>query len=143
MVWKTTAVVVVALLVGAVAARPDDKTKDEDKIQGTWQAVSMEDAGQKTPEKAKELKVVFGADGKFTIYRGRLEIKGTYQLDATKKPKEITLTSEDKESMWGMYKLDDDLTICGVQDPQRERPTEFATKAGSKYWLIVFKREKK
>jgi len=145
MIWKTTAVVVVALLVGLVAAKPDDKKKDEDKIQGTWQAVSMEEGGQKTPEDTTKLiKVVLSADGKFTVHRGAKEIKGTYQLDSTKKVKELTLKAEDGKMIQAIYKLDgDDLTICGVEDGQGDRPTEFATKADNKNHLIVFKREKK
>jgi uncharacterized protein (TIGR03067 family) len=145
MMWKMMAVVVVALLVGVVAAKPDDKKKDEDKIQGTWQAVSVEHGGEKVPEdKAKELKIVFSADGKLTLARGEHELKGTYQLDATKKVKEITLKAEGEKGVLGIYKLDgDDLTICGVQDGQGDRPTEFTANAGTKSRLIVFKREKK
>jgi uncharacterized protein (TIGR03067 family) len=145
MMWKTTAVVVVALLVGVVAAKPDDKKKDEDKIQGTWQAVSLEEDGQKAPEdKTKEIKIVFGADGKVTVHGGDKEIKGTYQLDATKKVKELTLKAEGEKSVLAIYKLDgDDLTICGVADGKGDRPTEFASKAGTHNHLIVFKREKK
>jgi uncharacterized protein (TIGR03067 family) len=143
--WKTTAVVVVALLVGVVAAEPDDKKKGEDMIQGTWQAVSVEHGGEKVPEdKVKELKLTFGADGKLTLARGEHELKGTYQLDATKKVKEITLKAEGEKTVLGIYKLDgDDLTVCGVQDGQGDRPTEFTAKAGTKSRLIVFKREKK
>jgi uncharacterized protein (TIGR03067 family) len=138
-------VLVVGLLVGFAAAKPDDKKKDEDKIQGTWQAVSMEEGGQKAPEdKTKEIKVVFGAEGKFTVNRPNKEIKGTYQLDTNKKVKEITLKAEDDKSILGIYKLDgDDFTICGVENGQGDRPTEFASKADTKIVLIVFKREKK
>jgi uncharacterized protein (TIGR03067 family) len=145
MIWKTTAVVVVALLVGVVAAKPDDKKKDEDKIQGAWQCTSMEEGGQKAPDdKAKEIKIVFGADGKVTVNTPKREIKGTYQLDATKKVKEITLKAEGEKALQGIYKLDgDDLTICAVEDGQGDRPTEFASKAGTKIGLLVFKREKK
>jgi uncharacterized protein (TIGR03067 family) len=139
------AVVAVALLVGFVAAKPDDKKKDEDKIQGTWQAVSMEEGGQKVPEdKTKAIKIVFGADGKVTVNADNKEINGTYQLDATKKVKEITLKADGEKSILGIYKLDgDDLTICGVADGKGDRPTEFASKAGTHNNLIVLKREKK
>jgi uncharacterized protein (TIGR03067 family) len=145
MIWKTTAVVVVALLVGVVAAKPDDKKKDEDKIQGTWQAVSMERSGKKAPdEDVKVFKIVFGPDGKLTVNTPKKEVKGTYQLDATKKVKEITLKGEDGKTIQAIYKLDgDELTICGVEDGEGDRPTEFTTKADNKSHLLVFKREKK
>jgi uncharacterized protein (TIGR03067 family) len=145
MIGKTTAVMVVALLVGVVTAEPDDKKKDGDKIQGTWQAVSVERGGEKVPEeRVKELKLVFGADGNLALARGEHELKGTYQLDASKKIKEINLKAEGEKGVLGIYKLDgDDLTICGVPDGEGDRPTEFAAKAGSKSKLIVFKREKK
>jgi uncharacterized protein (TIGR03067 family) len=145
MIGKTTAVVVAALLVGLVAANPDDKKKDEDKIQGTWQAVSMERGGKKAPdEDVKVFKIVFGPDGKLTVNTPKKEVKGTYQLDATKKLKEITLKGEDGKTIQAIYKLDgDDLALCGVEDGEGDRPTEFATKADNKNALIVFKREKK
>jgi uncharacterized protein (TIGR03067 family) len=145
MLCKTMAFVGVALLVGAVAAKPDDKKKDEDTIQGTWQAVSMEYLGQKMPEEnVKQLKLVFAADSKLTLVRGENELKGTYRLDATKKVKEVNLKAEGEKGLLAIYKLDsDELTICGVPDGDGDRPTEFTTNAATKNRLIVFKREKK
>jgi uncharacterized protein (TIGR03067 family) len=143
MVWKTMAFVVVALLVWAY--KPDDKKKDEDKIQGTWQAVSMEHLGHKVPdENVKQLRLVFGTDGKLTLVRGENELNGMYKLDPTKKVKEVNLKAEGEKGLLAIYKLDgDELTICGVPDGDGDRPTEFATNAGTKNRLIVFKREKK
>jgi RNA polymerase sigma factor (sigma-70 family) len=136
------------------AAVKDDAPKDAEKIVGTWAIVSAERGGKKVPEEMfKDGKWVFAADGKVTAkFRGERaglgeapELKGTYKLDPAEKPKEITITTEDGKTQPSIYKLDGDtLTVCmGDSDVAKERPTEFATKEGTKAMLFVLKREKK
>jgi uncharacterized protein (TIGR03067 family) len=144
--WKIVAVLAVGLLIAA-DDKKDDKDKDAKKLEGTWAVVSLEREGQKAPdEQAKGVTVTFTADGKVTIKDpDKEETKGTYKLDASKKVKEITLVEGDTEkTLYGIYKLDgDNLTICAIDTSADERPTEFATKEGSKARLVVLKREKK
>jgi uncharacterized protein (TIGR03067 family) len=145
MAWKIVAVLAVGLLIAADESKKDDKEKDAKKIVGTWSAVSVERNGQKEPdEQAKGITVTFTADGKVTVKTPDKETKGSYKLDAGKKVREITLEASGEKTLYGIYKLDgDNLTICAIDTSADERPTEFATKEGSKARLVVLKREKK
>jgi uncharacterized protein (TIGR03067 family) len=138
------AVLAIGLLVAADKAK-DDAKDDQKNIQGTWTAVSIEQGGEKQPEeKAKEAQITFGADGKARIQHGEKGKELSYELDSTKNPKQITLKGEDGKAMLGIYKLDGDmLTVCICGEDSNERPTEFATKDGSKTHLVKLKREKK
>jgi len=143
--WRIVAVLTVGLLLAADETKKDDNDKDAKKLEGTWAVVSMEHEGQKAPdEEAKGITVTFTADGKVTVKMPDKETKGTYKLDSEKKLKEITLEAGGEKTLYGIYKLDgDNLTICAIDTSADERPTEFATKAGSKARLVVLKREKK
>jgi uncharacterized protein (TIGR03067 family) len=119
--------------------------KDEDRIRGTWLPVSVEEGGMKQPdEKLKDSKIVFGADGKLNVTVQGKEMEGTYKLDATKKPKAIDVTINEggkEQTHKGIYLLEkDSLKLCFAAP---DRPTEFATQAGTKSFLIVLKRAKK
>jgi uncharacterized protein (TIGR03067 family) len=144
MTWKIVAVLAAGLLIAA-DDKKDDKDKDAKKLEGTWAVVSVEHEGKKAPdEQAKDVRVIFTADGKVTIKEPEKEINGTYKIDAGKKVKEITLEAGGEKALYGIYKLDgDNLTICAIDTSADERPTEFATKEGSKARLVVLKREKK
>ncbi|HEV3262550.1 MAG TPA: TIGR03067 domain-containing protein [Gemmataceae bacterium] len=138
------AVLAMGLLVAADKAKEDAKD-DQKNIQGTWTAVSIEQGGEKlAEEKVKDSRITFGADGKAHMKHGDKAQELTYELDSAKKPKQITLKGDDGKTMLGIYKLDgDDLTICICGEDSNERPTEFATKDGTKTHLVVLKREKK
>jgi uncharacterized protein (TIGR03067 family) len=137
------------LIAVLLAASPaEDKSKDEEKIQGTWTAVSRETGGKITPE--AELK-----GGKLIIKHGTLtsddgkrkEKVGSYKIDPSKKPKAIDLTytaNEGKERTSAIYELDGDtLKICWSEKDPDHRPTEFTGKEGSGQTLMVLKRKKK
>jgi uncharacterized protein (TIGR03067 family) len=137
---KQAAVIVLALLAPVLAA--EEKKSDEDKIQGTWKALSGEHGGKKAPEEAlKGFRMTFAAGGKLTVLAHGNTEEGTFKLDATKKPKQIDLTTEDK-SLKGIYELDGDtLKLC--VDEEGSRPTEFKSPEGTKVYLVVLQREKK
>jgi uncharacterized protein (TIGR03067 family) len=137
--WQLlTAVLVVA------APAPSEK-KDEDKIQGTWTVVSIEHAGMKdTDEDAKKTTVVF-KDGNVILHVAGNTKKAKITLDPAKKPKTIDMMPEEKREKpsLGIYELKgDELRLCFAEDGG-ERPSEFATRAGSDQTLVVLKREKK
>jgi len=138
-------VLTVALVIAAPAP-PEDK-KDTDKIQGTWTVVSYKVGKLKFSEEDVKMTWVF-KDDRLTIKdngngeEGKIKIK----MDSTRKPKTIDMISEaktpDGKQILGIYELkDDDLKVCYGKEGG-ERPTEFATKAGSETTLIVLKREK-
>jgi uncharacterized protein (TIGR03067 family) len=113
---------------------------DGDKLKGSWTVSTSEKAGRKVPAQGlKDVRLTFSGE-EFTWKTGEKEMKGKFSLDATKTPKEIAMSAEDKK-LAGIYKLEgDELKICvGIGD---DRPTDFATKAGAKALLLVLKREK-
>jgi len=119
---------------------------DDKDILGTWKAVAGEKSGKKAPEATfKNLVFEFKAD-KLIIKEGEQAHEAGYKLDPDKKPKAIDLILKDggkSETVKGIYVLDgDELKICAGH-PGADRPTEFATKEGSKTDMLTFKREKK
>jgi uncharacterized protein (TIGR03067 family) len=143
---------VVALLLAAAVARPQDEASKSDlkKMDGTWKVTLHEMGGKKTTEdvnKKADVQLVI-KDGKFTISFGGKEAgAGTIKLDASKKPKTIDVTTtkgpQEGKTMQGIYELKgDDMRVCFAQ-PGDARPTEFGTKEGSSQLLLGYKRVQK
>jgi uncharacterized protein (TIGR03067 family) len=138
----------VTVLVAGLLLAADAK-KDAEKLQGTWKVVSGEQSG-KAQEEAKEFVMVFDKDT-FTVKRGdEVVVKGTFTVDAAKKPKAIDMTikegrneQDNGKKVHGIYELDKDgLKWCAAEPGSDDRPKEFATKEGIKHMLISFKKEK-
>ena len=128
----------------AVHLAADDKS-DQDKIQGKWKIKSGLRGGQAFPEDVvKTAIIVF--DGKTmkmtrTVDGNEQTSEMGFTLDPTKKPKAIDTDIMGKTGT-GIYSLDGDtLKICHG-DLSDERPTEFASKEGTKITLVVLKRVK-
>jgi uncharacterized protein (TIGR03067 family) len=143
--------VLVAGLLLAADAKKDDAKKDSDALQGTWRPVSAERGGQEQGDDAKQHTLAFEGD-KFTVKRNdEVMVKGTFKLDASKKPRTIDMTvtegrrDDDKgKKILGIYELDkDSLKWCTAEPGGEERPKEFATKEGTKVMLVTLKKEKK
>jgi uncharacterized protein (TIGR03067 family) len=139
---------VIGLAAVAVADEAADK-KDKEQLQGTWTAVSGEQEG-KEDAKAKEHAIVFEGD-KFSVKRGdKVEVQGTFKIDASKSPKTMDMNiTEGPEDIKGktaqaIYVLSgDELTWCVSEPGSGKRPEKLATKEGVKDMLVKFKREKK
>jgi len=138
-----------------LVSAPLDKSalSDKEKLQGTWQLVSVELNKQNIPlEDLKSGKVVVtaqlvvnGDSYVFTVGEERLEL--TFKMDQTKTPRAIDMTivaGEEKGKVYrGIYKLDGDMyTICRNFESDKGRPTEFATKVDSGLMIVVWKRSK-
>jgi RNA polymerase sigma factor (sigma-70 family) len=137
--------VALAILLGGTRWALADKeaAKDEEKILGTWDLVSIMEGGQKAPPEAiKEAKVTFAADGKMTVQQGLREQEFTYKLDPARTPKEFSGTNAKDRTVLGIYKLDED-TLTACYSRTGDRPTEFASPEGTTIVLEVLKREKK
>jgi uncharacterized protein (TIGR03067 family) len=114
------------------------------KFNGTWQLISAVRDGRETPaEVVSKIRVVI-KDGKHSVHFGDdVAVKEIpFAVDATKEPKESTDTLPDSKTIKGIYKLQGDMLTSCVAEPDKERPTEFASKPGSGHTLRVFKRVK-
>jgi uncharacterized protein (TIGR03067 family) len=142
--------VIVGMLAAGLAfaaeAKDDATKKDQEKFNGSWKAVSVEYDGKEIPKDAVD-KVSLTVKGEeYTFRRGGDVIKGTHKLDASKTPKTIdavrTEGPDKGKLLLGIYELTDDTYKVCFAPPGGDRPTEFVSKPGSKYRLIVMKREK-
>jgi uncharacterized protein (TIGR03067 family) len=134
------------LLLGAAPGR-DTARGDSESLEGTWSLVSVEiNAQPLSMDKLKDSRlVVKGVSYSFRLGDARLAM--TYKLDPGKSPKTLDLTlteGPDKGKTYhAIYRLEGDtLTICRSVEPDKERPTEFATMPGSGLMLVVWKRDK-
>ncbi len=109
-------------------------------IEGAWQVVSVEFAGEPVPG-LEGARLVFSRGKKtLTLPSGGAE-EGTYTLDPGKEPKWIDSTTRGREQAEkGIYALEGgSLKLC-ISQGGKERPDRFATRRGSDLILIVLRR---
>ena len=127
-------VLLLAALTGFVAA---DETITVD---GQWKVVSVELAGMAIPGLEDSELVLDHGKKIFTLPGGRVE-KGTYRLDATKKPIEIDATTEGKNATEkGICTVEGETLKLCIATQGGPRPTAFVTKSGTDQILIVLRR---
>jgi uncharacterized protein (TIGR03067 family) len=116
---------------------PDEQSKkDRAALQGEWEIVAAESNGEPPPPGLLDgAKFAFSGD-KLTL----MGKEGSFELDATKKPRQIDFI-RGKSHQIGIYELDgDDLKVC--VGPADDRPKEFKTKPRTDHSLFVLKRKK-
>ena len=128
-----------------------DAEKDKAALKGKWEPTASESGGNKDDEgDYKQFRVTFDGD-KFTILKGgEAHMKGTFKLDASQTPRRIDMVIEECPSedmkgkaLAGIYELKgDELKWCFVPPDGGDRPTSFATQAGTNQILATLKREK-
>jgi uncharacterized protein (TIGR03067 family) len=141
------ACIVLGLLLGTDRPKDDGK-KDQEKLQGTWKAVTVE-AGGKAQDEAEERRLIFSGN-EFSIKKGEeTMIKGKFKIDPSKKPKEIDMEFIEAKrdnlrgkTALGIYELDGDKLKWCWNKPGGERPKEFSSQATDVYLLVSLKREK-
>jgi uncharacterized protein (TIGR03067 family) len=131
-----------AALHASAAASPDDAKS----VQGNWKPVKAELAGQPMTEavlKSISLKL---DNGKYEVFVGERPDRGTYTLDSTTRPGNMSVTGTEGPNIGktfpAIYELQGDtLRICydlsGVK-----RPTEFKSVAGTMLYLVTYTRKK-
>ena len=139
------AVPCLAIALQSVTAAGDDAKKP---LQGVWVAQSMEADGKPAPAEAvKRLRITFNNDKLFLAgnFNDDREEECVYKIDPTQSPKHLDFTPpKEKKAILAIYEVKgDELKICLRHASSSDgRPTEFATKAGSRLVLMVLKKEK-
>jgi uncharacterized protein (TIGR03067 family) len=131
----------------AGVGKDDAGKKDLEKMQGDWAAVSMVQDGMKIPDDDAQalFRTIKGND--YTVYRyDKALSKGTFTLDATKKPRTIDFlpaNAPNRMPIQGIYEFEGERLKYCYAPPGKPRPADFAAKEGSGHTLTVWEREKK
>ena len=134
---------------GVQAWAMDDKVAEEDKkFEGTWIVTAMEVGGQKVPEEGfKEMTFTFKGKNYEQKVGDMLVEAGKQDLDPSKTPKLMDITVSEGEAkgekQLAIYEIDGDKAkICAAIHGDKERPSKFETKEGSKNMIFELKRKK-
>lgn len=134
-----------AVAVSLAACAPSNQA-DLNALQGNWKPVSAELAGQPMAETVLKTISLKLDSGRYEVLVGSSPDRGTYSLDATTKPKGMTVMGTDGpnkgKSFPCIYELQGDtLRIC-YDLSGTKRPTEFQSLAGTKLYLVTYARQK-
>jgi uncharacterized protein (TIGR03067 family) len=126
----------------APSARADTVADDWKALAGTWKVEKATLGGQDMSESLKTLVLII-EEGKYKLVTD----SGTIAIEPDKKPKVMTIKGTDGpnkgKTFPAIYEIDKDtLTIC-YDLSGKEPPTAFESKAGTKLFLVSYKREKK
>jgi uncharacterized protein (TIGR03067 family) len=131
-----------ALLATALCTRADDLKA----MEGTWTVEAVEAGGQ--PVDSDDIKAIVV---KITGDHYEAKLKdgseaGTLKLDETQKPKTMDATKtegfEAGKMIKAVYEISGDTMRVCYNFEGEDRPTELATRDGSKWVLVTYKREK-
>jgi uncharacterized protein (TIGR03067 family) len=127
----------------------DDRNQNAKELApfvGVWQFDQVIVDGIKQPVPPFETnKMIITKDGRYTIAQGPRITRGAIKIDSTKTPKhyDVVLNAGSNKSttLLGIYELaDDELKIC-LPLRTKDRPSSFASNAGSGCIIHVFKRQ--
>jgi uncharacterized protein (TIGR03067 family) len=125
------------------AARGTDER--DDTLEGTWLPSAAELGGKRFPDEVrKAIRLVVKGD-QYTVTVGTQPDRGTCKLDPSAKPKALDITGTDGpnkgRTILAIYERDGDtLRVC-YDLGGKGRPAEFGTKAGTRLFLVTYKRE--
>jgi len=113
-----------------------------EKLQGTWNIVSLEMDGQKYPPGGSQI-VIQG--GQFTSLNMGAEYSGRMVVDPSASPKAFDLLfetgPESGNRSLGIYELDDDTWKICLGLTGKKRPKKFVSAPGTGHALEILKRE--
>jgi uncharacterized protein (TIGR03067 family) len=147
------AVLTIVLLIAPERAKAEDNKAEMKKLEGTWTGVSAIFDGKEIPaDEAKTFALTMNADGTWIMKDSKDTWHGTFTVDASKKPKTgsfVILSGKYKDNTTlDIYEIDGDtIKFCYVMVPTgnesaKERPSKFASEAGSGHFLSIMKRDK-
>ena len=119
---------------------------DAKAVQGSWQPVRAELAGQPMADAVLKIISLKLDNGKYEVFVGSEPDRGTYTLDMKSKPRGMSVTGTDGvnqgKTFPAIYELKGDtLRIC-YDLSGAKRPTEFKSVAGTKLYLVTYARKK-
>jgi uncharacterized protein (TIGR03067 family) len=102
-------------------------------LQGTWLISSIN--GQSAPDGSPELKLTFEGDQYHQTLGGNVNERGTFKVDASKKPMTIDLIitegGDAGKTQLGIVEFTGETMRCSLDTPGAgQRPTDFAPKEG-------------
>ena len=135
----------IGFLATASAQKEGADKKELEKFQGKWATASVTADGEAEDEIKDRFLAIKGDKATF-LDKDKERGTGSMKLDPGKSPAHLDFTYEDGPAkgttLKGIYKFEGDtLTVC-YGGFGKDRPTEFASKAGSGTILIVQKRAK-
>jgi uncharacterized protein (TIGR03067 family) len=130
-------------------ARSDDDEKAKKaraEMNGTWIPSEAELDGEKLPEEfLKSIRLVVKEE-KYTATVGDQIDEGTVTLDLESDPKGMEIKGSkgpnDGKTIPAIYELKDDVLKVCYNLEGKKRPTKFKTTAGSKLYLVTYKKNK-
>ena len=116
---------------------------DLDKMQGTWNVITLEVEGQKYPPGGSQI-VIRG--GRFVSMNMGEEYEGTVVLDESAEPKRLDMTFDKGphagEKSLGIYELTgDNWKICVGMAGIKKRPEQFVAPPGTGHAVETLKRD--
>ncbi|MCI0640818.1 MAG: TIGR03067 domain-containing protein [Gemmataceae bacterium] len=132
----------------SLAAQDDASAKDLKLMQGTWLTEFVESNGKPANDKEKlvKFKITFQANKYILYFNDKEFTKGTFKLDAGKKPSSIDATPSDgpfKDKVQpGVYKFEGETMFINFGKPDSPRPEDFKTKPGTDQVLQRYVRGK-
>jgi len=114
-------------------------------LEGKWAPASAQLGGQAMDDAILKTISMKLENGKYEVFVGEHPDRGTYTTDTTTSPKSITVTGTEGPNQGktfpAIYELKDDtLRIC-YDLSGAKRPTEFKSLAGTKLYLVTYKRK--
>jgi uncharacterized protein (TIGR03067 family) len=130
------------------APQESQGTTDVARWVGTWQMTAAEKDGEKAPDWwVAQRKFVFSADGGFVLRVGdQVQGVGTFRLGQDKGRTTVDLKTDKGDfagkTLYCLYELNgDELRVCFPMFGT-DRPTQFTGAAGSRCFLMTFRRTK-
>ncbi len=115
-----------------------------DKLQGTWNVVSLEVDGQKMPAAVFNGSKIVVEGANFTSIAMGANYEGTIEVDAAHTPKtfdlRFTVGPEKGNTNFGIYELDADTWKICLSINGKDRPAKFATAPGTGHALETLQR---
>ncbi len=133
-------------IAAAFSALAADLGDDAKSVEGTWIPAEAVLGGKPMPEAVRKSITLKLHSGKYEVLVGTNPDNGTYKIDSTSKPKAMTIVGTEGpnhgKTFPAIYEINrDTLRIC-YDLSGAKRPAEFKSIAGTRLYLVTYKRKK-